>query len=114
MEQGNTLKDDEVLALAESMQSISSWESRLHLLQILPMVSIPNDAQLLIEDFVRESLPSTNKFVRAWAIQGMYELSRKRSELQSEVFFLCEKTMQTESASLKARVRKILAQLDKA
>ncbi|WPP53048.1 hypothetical protein [Catalinimonas niigatensis] len=114
IEQGNALTDQEMWVLAENMQPTYGWESRLHLLQILPFITIPPDAQLRVEDFVRASLSSANKFVRAWAIQGLYELSHGRPDLQREVSFLCEKAMQTEAPSVKARVRKILVQLDKA
>ncbi|MDF9794877.1 hypothetical protein OKW21_000140 [Catalinimonas alkaloidigena] len=113
LEQAYSLSSKEILTLTHHLQHISGWESRRHLLQILPLIDIPKEAQLAVEDFVRESLPSDNKFVRAWAIQGMYELSRQRPELQKEVYFLCEKAMQTEAASVKARVRKILAHLEK-
>lgn len=38
IEQGNALTDQEMWVLAENMQPIYDWESRLHLLQILPWV----------------------------------------------------------------------------
>lgn len=113
LEQDNLLTDGQIITMTNGLEKVYNWESRLHLLQILPLVDIPKEAQLAVEDFVRGSLSSDNKFVRAWALQGMYELSRQRPELQREVYFLCEKAMQTEAASVKARVRKILVQLEK-
>ena len=78
---------------------------------MLPSLEVSFGSMASVENFVRICLKESNKFVRAWAYNGMYELTKYMPELQPEVLFLCQKAMETESPAVKARVNKVIARL---
>ena len=98
--------------LTTSMQ-LDHWEAKLHILQLLPKVTIAQNTLNTVDQFVRKCLKDDTKFVRAWAYQGLYEVYKHIPEYEHELRLLCENALQTESAAIKARVRKVLAALDK-
>ena len=113
LDQKKHLNEEELTQLYLQCEHVVDKEAQLHLLQILPKIHLPEKTIPHVEQFVRKTLPSSHKFVRAWAYQGLFELYRYMPELEEEVLFLCEKAMMEESASVKARVRKILARINK-
>lgn len=58
--------------------------------------------------FLRNCLISDNKFVRAWAYNGFYELALQYPAYKTEVKKFLDMAMKDEAASVKARVRNIL------
>ena len=106
-----SLEDHAVLDMLESAGDIESWPARLHILQILDKVELTEDVQQPVYSLVKNSLNDNNKFVRAWALEGYYQLSRYLPDLRNELTILCQNAMETESASVKVRARKILARL---
>ena len=80
-------------------------KDQLHVLQILPHLEIETDQLILLDKFVRRCLKSNNKFVRAWAYQGLYQLYEKSAVSLSEIRSLCEMAMETESASIKSKAQ---------
>ncbi|TNE74131.1 hypothetical protein EP331_02690 [bacterium] len=111
-DQKNKLPDELISALLKASNQLEQWESKLHVLQLLPLVSLPAAALSDIEMFVRNNLKSTNTFVKAWAYNGLYELVQHKPELKTEVKELFDVAMKTERASIKARVKKVLLKLD--
>lgn len=96
--------------LKEGMH-FKGWETRLHMLQIMPQIKMQDDTVPYVEEWVRKALKDENKFVRAWSYQGLYEVSKHIPEMQEELALLCEDALELESASVKARVRKVLKRL---
>ncbi len=104
--------DQEILnVLYLTCNELTEWEARLHTLQIMPHIFIPREAYPQVETFVRKCLEDPKPFVRAWAYQGFYEITRYTPEYISELKSLCEQALQEEKASVKARVRKIIEKL---
>ncbi len=99
--------------LANASGTVEHWEAKLHILQLLPYFKLTDESFVKTYDFVRQCLKDENKFVRAWAYHGMYELSIYVPELKSELEHLCNRAMETESASVKAKVKKVLLKLSK-
>lgn len=89
-----------------------NWEAQLHFLQTLPYLIPEKKGLFSLDFFVRKCLKSEVKFVRAWAYQGFYELTKYIPEYKQECLLLCEEAMEKESASIKARVRKVLKLLE--
>ena len=87
-----------------------SWEAKLHLLQCFPYWLMPPESVQTIDSFLHTCLKETNKFVRAWAYHGCYELARQYPEFQPKTRLLLATALQEESASVKARIRNILKQ----
>lgn len=99
--------------LLTACNNVENWEAKLHLLQLLPHFELTEKSIIITEDFVRNCLTDKNKFVRAWAYNGLYELTKYIPELKTELEFICQRAMETESASIKSKVKKILLNLSK-
>jgi len=110
-EKGQTVDQEIVSTLYLLSNEVNDWETKLHLLQIMPDIFIPRDAYPQVEAFVRKCLEGSKPFVRAWAYQGLYEIAQYTPELIPELKNLCEYALEEESPSVKARVRKILEKL---
>ncbi len=99
--------------LLTACKNVENWEAKLHLLQLLPHFELTEKTIIITEDFARKCLTDNNKFVRAWAYNGLYELTKYIPELKTELAFICQRAMETESASIKSKVKKILLNLNK-
>jgi len=96
-----------VLAL---LPELLSWQSKLHVLQSLPYLDIPSKDKRKLECFLKQALADKNKFVRAWAYNGFYVLSRQYSEYEEYAAQIIGLAMQDEAPSVKARIRNIMKQ----
>ena len=92
---------------------LENWEAKLHVLQIIPHVTLSKKSIIIIDEFVRECLADNNKFVRAWAYNGFYVLTKYIPELKKELELICQRAMETESAAVKSRVIKIVLAINK-
>jgi hypothetical protein len=110
---GNTLPILDTDNLLNICTTLKNWEAKLHLLQLLPHFRLTNKTITLVDDFTRNCLTDNNKFVRAWAYNGLYELTKYLPEMKTELELICQKAMETESASIKAKVKKVLINLKK-
>ncbi|GLQ29850.1 hypothetical protein [Litoribrevibacter albus] len=110
LEQKHVFSDEQVACVFDQLGHLSNWEAKLHVLQLLPHVSVPERYKDPVEDFIRNCLSEINKFVRAWAYNGFYELACQYPELQPEAEILFEMASEDEAASVKARVSNIQKQ----
>ncbi|WP_298862440.1 hypothetical protein [uncultured Gimesia sp.] len=104
---GGALSTDDLNRVFESLSDLEEWESKLHLLQSLPFLTIGKRNVKRVESFLRGCVESENKFVRAWAYNGFYELALQHPKYQTEVDQILGHAMQDEAASVKARIRNI-------
>jgi hypothetical protein len=109
--QGHRLPKHVTEALMACCHTVEAWPARIYLLQLIPQMDLSSQSLLRAEDLVRSCLKDSNTFVRAWAINGLHALTRYVPELTAEVLFICEKALETETAAIKSRVRKILAEI---
>ena len=58
--------------------------------------------------FLRNCLVDNNKFVRAWAYNGFYELAVQYPEYEKETKQFFEMAMRDEAPSVKSRIRNIM------
>ena len=84
------------------------WECKLHVLQCLPYLEIPESESASLERFLDACLESDNKFVRAWAYNGFSELSLRFPRYRERVDGLLARAATSEAASVRARIRNIL------
>ena len=82
----------------------------MHVLQCLAGWPLPARSRKPLEAFVRESFESPVKFVRAWAYSGLHALAEEFEDLRPEAMEALEGALEDGPASVKARVRKLLAQ----
>jgi len=105
-EQGALSSQDSSGILAR-LEGLRPWEAKLHILQILHAMEVSAEHRYDLEDFLRACLAEKNKFVRAWTYNGFHLLAECYPELQREVRQLLEDAMETEAASVKARIRNL-------
>jgi len=84
------------------------WETKLHILQCIPFLQIAKTEKKEVEAFLRKCLVDNNKFVRAWAYNGFYEISVQYPEYRNETKQFFDMAMRDEAPSVKARIRNIM------
>lgn len=97
-----------------ALPGLLHWEAKLHVLQYLDRLAIPDDQRILVAAFVETECDSENKFVRAWAFYGLATLAEKFPDLRDDVLDkLQAATLHETAGSVKVRVRKALEKLNK-
>ncbi len=106
-EDGGELSSSQVNQLTTFFASDRDWQSELMFLQTLPNIELTDNDYDNVDKLVKRSINAENKFVKAWAYQGMYELVKLNPELVAELEFYCDKALRNEEGAVAARVRKI-------
>ena len=104
---------DAALASAaySKVDGLVRWEAKLHILQCMERLPIPESRVRPVEQFLRDCLASEVKFVRAWAYSGFHELARQHPAFRAEASRLLADALETETAaSVLARVRRKVKQ----
>ena len=109
LDSGNEIDAADTIPVFRMLDRLEHWEACLHVLQCLPAFSVPSRYKKKTETFLRRCLADENKFVRAWAYNGMYELAKQYPQYRVEVSQLLETALEDEPASVKARVRRCVA-----
>jgi len=105
LEVGNSLSVAECRAVFGGLSVQEHWESKLHILQCLPYLDIPEDDIVGLERFLDACLESERKFVRAWAYNGFNELALRFPRYREKVDGMLARAAESESASVRARIR---------
>ena len=108
LEEGQKLEANKCAVLFKLLPKLKHWESMLHILQCLPYIKIGRAEVKNVEAFIRKCLTDDNKFVRAWAYNGFYEISIQYPEYREETKQFFEMAMRDEAPSVKARIRNIM------
>ena len=108
LETGNSLTAPACRTILGALSVQEHWESKLHMLQCLPYLEIPEDESADLEGFLEACLESDNKFVRAWAYSGFNELSLRFPRYRDRVAGMLAQASMSEAASVRARIRNIL------
>lgn len=108
LEDGQKSEANEVALLFNLLPKLEHWETKLHVLQCLPYMRIGKTEKNNVDEFLRKCLVDDNKFVRAWAYNGFYEISLQYPEYREETKQIFEMAMRDEAPSVKARIRNIV------
>jgi len=108
LENKKKISNSETSKIYKKLDSLEHWESKLHVLQSLPFLLIPKSDKKSVELFLRSCLTDNNKFVRAWAYNGFYELAVQYPEHVKETKQFFEMAMRDEAPSVKSRIRNIM------
>jgi len=84
-EQNAVQRQNVSLKVYEQLENLSDWQSKLHILQSMQYLSIPKRSVARVDVFVRQCLTDLNKFVRAWAYNGFYLLSRQYRRIKKRL-----------------------------
>jgi len=107
LELGNSLSAAECRSVLGSLAAQEDWESKLHLLQCLPWLSVAEDDRDGLETFLDACVRSDRKFVRAWAYGGFNELALRFPQYRDAVDELLARASESEAASVRARIRNL-------
>ena len=109
-EGGHVFSKKDTGTLLSLLCDVSHWEARLHLLQLLPGLSIPPERVERVRRMLDSDafLKSPNKFVRAWSYNGIAVLADQNPTLRPAVAGILNAAQEGEAASVRARVRAIL------
>lgn len=108
LEAGNALAVDDCRIVMNVLTDRDHWESKLHLLQSLPYLDIHEDDCARVENLLNSCIGDKNKFVRAWAYNGFNELALRFPRYRKEVDGMLAHAIESEAASVRARIRNIL------
>lgn len=112
IDNGNSLSKWQLEKVFSIASSLEHWESKLHVLQLIPQQNIPQETQKAIEPFIKENLFTHKKFVKAAAFQAYYELVKLIPELKNEFRTMCSNAMVNESASVKSKIKRIINNME--
>ena len=108
-EAGAAVPPGVALRLLELLPALARWEARLHVLQMLPGLPIPESRADGLCIFLRACPGEKNRFVRAWAFAGLHRLASLHDGYRAEVGTLIEKAAREEAPSVRARLRRLPA-----
>ena len=111
VDQGEKLSPDQVAQLVKKLGGLRFWESQLHLLQVIPKVSLTEAHAEQLEPVVRTHLSSDRAFVKASAFAAYFEIVKLFPELKNEFRLRCEDSLHKVTASVQVKIRRILKQL---
>ncbi|HKS08555.1 MAG TPA: hypothetical protein VJS13_03350 [Pyrinomonadaceae bacterium] len=94
-------------AIFDALAEVKDWESKLNLCQMLQHVRIPKGSQGNVAWFLERCLAEPNKFLRAWAYSGFYELAKQYREYRQLALNHLDRGEREQSAAVKARIRNI-------
>ncbi len=97
-------------AILDILFDCLTWQPRLHLLQSIPFLRIPESRKERLRQHIDRSLASRNKFVRAWTYNAAHVLACQYPEYRHEIDRMLESALHTEVPSAVARIRAVLKQ----
>ena len=106
-ERGAEFPEPLVARLLELLMSVNRWESRLHLLQMLPGLPIPSSCAPELKQALVGWTLHRNLFVRSWAYSGLHRLAVLYPKYRGQIAPLLERAKTEESASVRARLRQL-------
>ena len=113
-EQGHVCSEEETAGLLGLFGSVGPWEAKLHLLQMLPGLVIPEDRAPALWTLVKGEgfLQAPNKFVRAWSYNALAVLATQHPAYRKDAAALLAAAQEDEAASVRARIRNTLKDID--
>lgn len=104
-EEGLDFSTAQAAEVLELLEGVRQWEASLHVLQLLPFLEIPQARAAVLSSRLTELVSHENKFVRAWAYNGLVVLADQHQVFREEVTKQIRGVASTEAASVKARIR---------
>ena len=107
LEEDGEMAGKQVGQLLKRAQQLTHWQTTLHLLQMLPMLTIPAGAAAGLHVFLKDCLQEKNKFIRAWAYGGLHILGQQHEQYYADAQACLDMAMQDEAPAVKARIRRL-------
>jgi hypothetical protein len=106
-EEKATFKTAHLIAVFDSVSTLVHWEARLHICQMLQHITIPTGCEKKLAGFLARCADEDNRFVRAWAYSGFYELAKQHPKYREYAMEQLDRGDSEKSAAVKARIRNI-------
>jgi len=103
----------QLAAIFDSLAEATHCEAKLHLCQMLQHIDIPEGSETKVVWFLERCLSEENKFLRAWAYNGFYELAKRHREYYDYAIEQLGRAQKEKSAAVKARLRNIAKAMNK-
>ncbi len=108
---GKGLTPELIDEIYTNINALTHWGARLHVLQCMNRMPIPDSHLETIEEFIRTCVVDENKFVRAWTYAGIHALATQHESYREEAMEMIEEAAQEDTAaSVRARCRKLIEQ----
>ncbi|MEM7377467.1 MAG: hypothetical protein AAF460_08170 [Pseudomonadota bacterium] len=110
LERGRTLSQTEEAQLLGCLDALVDWPARLHALQCLPYLDVPETHVAPVAAFVIAQLKHDRAFVRAWAYGALYRLGQTQPAHAAEAAERVAWALEHEAPSVRARLRQLTGQ----
>ncbi len=110
---GYSLQEKQIISIYQHADQVEFWQAKLHLLQLVEMIQIPNVVLNEIDLFARKNFKEQQPFIKAFALYSLFILSKQIPEYRAEVREMCQLVLEEGKASTKARARKVIRELNK-
>ncbi|QUS56136.1 hypothetical protein [Pseudovibrio brasiliensis] len=112
---GTALSDALEAGIWSSLSSLTHWEAKLHVLQIIPHLSIPSIQENAMEGFLMMGINDRKTLVRAWSYFGLALLAKRFPTKHHKIEALLKERAETETGgSVRVRIRKAKALMNAA
>ena len=111
-EQGVDIGTRQVTKLIQVLELDADDWTLLHLLQLLPYLRLNTTQQDKLHARLDALLARKHKFVRAWTFNGFGVLAATDARWRADTLERFERAMQTEPASVRARIRNVMRELE--
>ena len=109
-EDGHGFTTEQIAGLLNLFETVTHWEARLHLLQMLPGLAVPEARKDALFRLLKGAgfLHDPNKFVRAWSYNALAVMAEQFPALRATVAPLLAAGQEDEAASVRARLRRVV------
>lgn len=90
------------------------WEVKTELCHIIPVLSLTHAETMQAIKFFELCQHDASKIVRAWGLNGLYEMAKLRPSLSPRVFGLINEALKSDIPSIRARARNIMKEMERA
>lgn len=99
-------------AIIGALEKAAHWETRLHILQCLDHLEIPEETTTSLAACLTDTVGDDAKFVRAWAYHGWYRLADQHPSFSIQARTVLEQANGSETAaSARVKIRNALKKL---
>lgn len=93
--------------ILELLMIESDWQAHLHLLQCIGLLDLSQAPVAGLRRTVLAKLKSPNKFIRAWAYDGLFRLAQLQHPDAATDLIRISDAAQNESPAVRARIRRL-------
>ncbi|XOV79047.1 MAG: hypothetical protein ACFHVJ_19325 [Aestuariibacter sp.] len=112
LENDQGITAEQTKRVVDTLRDYSHWEAQLHILQSFQYLDLHLVNKDRCYNTLHRLLQNKNKFVRAWAYNGLHLLAKAFPEYQEMAREFLEMALRDEAPSVTARIKKILQDSD--